>query len=97
MVVYMCPKCHKAHQQAEQSDDLVCAEDGAPMVTLHFAVTHVLQFFAWHHLPEPLQLVSRPFGELANQVAVRAPSSPETTVALRKLLEAKDAAVRAAL
>jgi hypothetical protein len=57
---------------------------------------HILQFFAYDHLPEKLREVSRPFGELAAVVA-KLPQNPERTVALRKLLEAKDAAVRAAL
>lgn len=57
---------------------------------------HILQFFAYAHLPQHLQDVSRPFGELA-EVIMRLPRNPERTVALRKLLEAKDAAVRARL
>ena len=56
-----------------------------------------MKFFAYTHLPQKLQDISRPFCELAKQVADRAPQNQETTVALRKLLEAKDAAVRAAL
>jgi hypothetical protein len=64
---------------------------------MHQAVAHVLRFFAFKHLPSPLQEISKPFGELAHQVADRAPDNQETTVALRKLLEAKDAAVRAGL
>lgn len=64
---------------------------------MHPAIQHVLAYFKWDHLPAHLQEVSRPFGELARQVAERAPQNQETTVALRKLLEAKDAAVRAAL
>lgn len=63
----------------------------------HPAVAHVLRYFAYEHLPPHLQEISRPFCELATAVADRAPFSQETTVALRKLLEAKDAAVRAAL
>lgn len=63
----------------------------------HPAITHVLQFFSYEHLPEHLQAISKPFCELAQQVATNAPSSQETTVALRKLLESKDAAVRAKL
>lgn len=55
----------------------------------------IMQFFAWDHLPEKLQFVSRPFGELAWVVIGTLPRNPERTVALRKLLEAKDAAVRA--
>jgi hypothetical protein len=57
----------------------------------------ILQFFKWEHLPPPLQLVSQPFGQLATTLVDTLPRNPERTVALRKLLEAKDAAVRAAL
>ena len=64
---------------------------------MHPAVSHVLKFFTFAHLPEKLQAVSKPFCVLAQQVAERAPDNQETTVALRKLLEAKDAAVRAVL
>jgi hypothetical protein len=64
---------------------------------MHPSVTHVLGFFKYGHLPEHLQGISKPFADLALQVAERAPQNQETTVALRKLLEAKDAAVRAAL
>lgn len=58
------------------------------------AITHVLQFFNCDHLPEKLAKVATPFRDLAHVCAERAPNSPETTVCLRKLLEAKDAAVR---
>ena len=61
----------------------------------HPAIEHVLRLFSYTHLAPPLQEVSKPFCELALAVAARAPQSRETTVALRKLLEAKDAAVRA--
>ena len=53
------------------------------------------QFFTYAHLPEPLQKVSKPFCELAEQIELTLPRNPERSVALRKLLEAKDAAVRA--
>ena len=65
--------------------------------TRHPAIAGVLKFFTYEHLPTFLQDVSKPFCELAYQVADANPGSPETTVALRKLLEAKDAACRAAL
>ncbi len=57
----------------------------------------MLQFFAYEHLPPNLQAVSKPFGDLARQMIETLPSNPERTVALRKLLEAKDCAVRALL
>jgi hypothetical protein len=57
----------------------------------------IMQYFAYDHLPSKLQEVSKPFCDLAFQVQAGLPRNPERTVALRKLLEAKDAAVRAAL
>lgn len=52
------------------------------------------QFFTYEHLKPELQAVSKPFGELA-KVVLELPANPERTAALRKLLEAKDCAVRA--
>jgi hypothetical protein len=57
----------------------------------------LLQFFTYEHLPEHLQVISKPFGDLANTLVENLPRNPERTVALRKLLEAKDCAVRANL
>ncbi len=56
---------------------------------------HVAQFFSFSHLPPHLQAVSAPFAALAAGIVRDLPRNPERTVALRKLLEAKDAAVRA--
>jgi hypothetical protein len=56
----------------------------------------ILKFFSWEHLPPDLQKVSKPFAELAQEMA-KAPRNAETSAGLRKLLEAKDCAVRAAL
>lgn len=58
---------------------------------------HIMQFFSYAHLPAHLRKVSEPFGTLAQFVVENCPRNPERTVALRKLLEAKDAAVRALL
>ena len=58
---------------------------------------HIMQFFAYDHLPENLQEVSRQFADLAQMMVAKIPRNPERTVMLRKLLEAKDAAVRAYL
>lgn len=57
----------------------------------------MMQFFTYAHLPPHLQEVSKPFCDLAEQIVNELPSNPERTVALRKLLEAKDCAVRALL
>ncbi len=64
---------------------------------MHPTAEHLLKFFVCAHLPDKLRAVSAPFCELANHIALTYPENPETTVALRKLLEAKDAAVRANL
>lgn len=63
---------------------------------MHPSVQHIMQFFSYGHLPPHLQSVSKPFGELAVSIA-NGPQNPETAAALRKLLEAKDCAVRAVL
>lgn len=63
---------------------------------MHPATEALLRFFAYEHLPQQLQEVSRPFAELAQTVA-NGPQGAETSTCLRKLLEAKDCAVRAAL
>lgn len=55
----------------------------------------LMQFFEYAHLPEHLQAVSKPFGQLAELIVTDLPRNPERTVALRKLLESKDCAVRA--
>jgi hypothetical protein len=57
----------------------------------------ILKFFAVAHLPQHLQAVSGRFCDVAHALVATLPRSPERTVALRKLLESKDAAVRAAL
>lgn len=58
---------------------------------------YLLQFFAYDHLPPHLQDAARPFAALALQIDEDWPKNPEATTALRKLLEAKDCAVRALL
>jgi hypothetical protein len=57
----------------------------------------LLQFFEFGHLPTRLQTISRPFCDLAHAIVETLPENPERTTALRKLLEAKDCAVRAQL
>lgn len=57
----------------------------------------MLKWFAFNHLPEPLKGVSSRFHALAIGICEEIEPGPERTVALRKLLEAKDAAVRARL
>jgi hypothetical protein len=57
----------------------------------------ILQFFTYAHLPSHLAAISQRFSALADEMVRDLPRNPERTVALRKLLESKDAAVRAKL
>ena len=54
-----------------------------------------MQFFRTAHLPPAAQPVAKSFFELARQLVDTLPKNPESTVAMRKLMEAKDCAVRA--
>lgn len=57
----------------------------------------MLKWFSYEHLPPHLQEMSKLFCDLADAVCEQCEPGPERTAALRKLLEAKDAAVRAKL
>jgi hypothetical protein len=63
----------------------------------HPSTTGLLRYFEYAHLPEHLQAISKPVGDLAQDMAAKLPDGPELTTGLRKLLEAKDCLVRAAL
>lgn len=55
----------------------------------------IMKYFEYAHLPEgKMQDTSKMFCELAKWVSSNLPDGAEKTVALRKLLEGKDAAVR---
>ncbi|MFI0939129.1 hypothetical protein [Streptomyces sp. NPDC021020] len=66
------------------------------MAEQHPSTTAILRHFTYDHLREDLQEVSRPICDLAHEMAAKL-SGPELTAGLRKLLEAKDAIVRAAV
>ncbi len=57
----------------------------------------MMKWFEYSHLPVHLQDTSADFFNLAKWICTTIDPGPERTVALRKLLEAKDAAVRAKL
>lgn len=57
----------------------------------------IIKYFEYKHLPSHLQEVSKPIGDLAAQMDDFLPDSAEKSAGLRKLLEAKDCFVRAAL
>lgn len=56
-----------------------------------------MKFFEYEHLPPMLRAISQPVCELAQQMDLKLPEGPEKAAGLRKLLEAKDCFVRAAL
>ncbi|MBL4866389.1 MAG: hypothetical protein JKY67_08440 [Pseudomonadales bacterium] len=62
---------------------------------LNPADTEIMRFFSFDHLPLHLQKISKPFCLMANFIHSALPHNAERTTALRKLLESKDAAVRA--
>lgn len=80
-----------------------------PPVQTTTPAEHVMQFFAYEHLPPHLAAVSKPFCDLARILVAEGempagtavqfplPRNPQRTMALNKLLEAKDHAVRALL
>ena len=59
------------------------------------AADPILRYFHFAHLPPQLQVISVKFYEIVCELLALLPRNAERTVALRKLLEAKDAAVRA--
>ena len=63
---------------------------------VHPATAQILRHFDIGHLPDELKVISAPFGALAQDMADKL-EGPELTICLRKLLEAKDCFVRAAL
>lgn len=57
----------------------------------------IMKYFEYKHLPPSLQLVSNGICELAQHYDKTLPDCAEKSADLRKLLEAKDCMVRAAL
>lgn len=72
----------------------ICTDDDLLALA---STDEILKYFRFGHLPEKLQEISMFFAALALEVVRQVPRSPERTACFRKLLEAKDCAVRAAL
>lgn len=96
-----CPKCGGVCAGHAEMVSFTANDPAEPLPEVRYvkqslnpAVAHVLQFFEYAQLPPQLQPVSEQFQKLAYAIAI-GPQNPETTVALRKLLEAKECAVRA--
>jgi len=67
------------------------------LVGRHPGTTQLAQHFAYEHLRPELASVSKPCHDLAEAMIAALSDGPELTAGLRKLLEAKDCFVRAAL
>jgi hypothetical protein len=63
----------------------------------HASTTGIARYFDYGHLPDHLNPISGDCAWLAEQMISQLPDGPELTTGLRKLLEAKDCFVRAAL
>ena len=63
----------------------------------HESTEEIMQYFSYEHLPERLQPFSKPICDAARWMDETLPDCEEKRVGLRKLLEAKDCAVRAAV
>jgi hypothetical protein len=54
----------------------------------------LLQYFSYDHLPGDLARVAQKFADLAHWMVAELPDNQQRHVALTKLMEGKDAAVR---
>lgn len=64
----------------------------------HPSTGHFGPLFDFGHLPAgPIRETSRQFCDMAEALVARLPDGPELSAGLRKLLEAKDCFVRAAV
>lgn len=68
-----------------------------PSVPRQVPHDHMKQFFGYAHLPPHLQEISKVFHDVAEWMLLTLEYNPERSAGLRKLLEAKDCAVRAKL
>lgn len=88
------PMIPAAHHSADFLANPFVSEPPKPR---HPATANLLRFFEYEHLPPHLRTTSRECHMLAHSIADRLPDGPELSAGLRKLLEAKDCFVRAAL
>jgi len=89
----MTPEEKTAHQETQTK----LAKEAREALLSMATAEPIVKYFAYDHLPEFLREVSKPFADLALVMCRSIPSSAERAAGLRKLLEAKDCAVRAVL
>lgn len=92
------PAPEATQQQADPEEIRKAIAEGRATPPLHVMMGEpMLQWFDYAHLPPHLQHISMHFAGLAIWITETLPRNPERTVGLRKLLEAKDCALRAYL
>lgn len=85
-------------EDAEDTEDLTLLETlGEVLSDRHPATREVAQWFAFGHLQGAVRAQSAECCNLAVSMLLTTEDSPELTVGLRKLLEAKDCFVRATI
>jgi hypothetical protein len=84
----------RKREEREAEEAKAVQKHSAPQRALE-PVEHIMQFFRYENLPPVLAAISKPFCDLADSMIHNIPHNPERTAALRKLLEAKDATLRA--
>jgi hypothetical protein len=89
-------RCVEMHEQIR---DVYKSYNGRNRITKESSTVSpiILKYFVYAHLPGDLQSVSQPIAALADIMTQNLPDCEERTAGLRKLLEAKDCFVRAAL
>lgn len=96
---YSCVTCGRIIDNFDNGNIYCSAECAKPLPKNQDVkrTTPILRYFGYRHLPENLQKISKPVGELAVLMEDMLPDGPEKSAGLRKLLEAKDCFVRANL
>lgn len=84
----LCPTCSQEASSAQRAEGMFMG-DPEP--------SPILRYFQFEHLPDTQRVISREFYGLAHRMEQTLPNGAEKATALRKLLESKDAAVRASL
>ena len=59
-------------------------------------IHYLTQFFEYRHMTPNMQAICKPFAHLVQSI-LELPDNPERTHALRKILEARDCAMRASI
>ena len=84
------------YRQRRQHYPVYAGIDPTQEASMHPSTEAILRHFSYEHLPPKLAEISKPMCELAYSMASKL-EGPELTAGLRRLLEAKDCFVRAAL